>query len=416
MLYGFDYGSGKVRLDMDPAKVRAVLAPAQVSEVDDVCAATRDSINSPIESPPLRILLDDAKTALIVTVDNTRPSPREMILPILGACDDAGVKTTIVIAIGRHRQMTERELTRHMGDDILSRARVVQHDPFDRGICRHLGTTQRGTEILVNKIIFEHDVVIGTGIIEPSYLLGWSGGRKLMMPGLAYADSIDNNHFFLTDPDARIGTLRGNPLSDDAEEFARKCPFHFITYSISGPNDEVVEVVSGDPFEAHEEACRRAAAIYRVPKQTAPVVISSAGGAPYDCDLVQGKKAILPGIELVEPGGAIILLAECPEGHGAEETFIEWLCTKTPQQVVRDVRKRELFSLGAHGANILARPIVENEASVILVACPKMREQIAGSYVATAADIDEAWEMAQDKCGPSPEVIICEKARRLVCA
>lgn len=415
MLYNFDYGAGKLQLELDPGKVRAVLAPAEVAGVDDVLAATRHSIADPVQSPPLGDLLKDARTALIVTVDNTRPPPTEMILPILDACDGAGVAAAIIIAIGRHRQMTDDEISSHLGPDVLARAAVVQHDPFDRSICRNLGTTTRGTEILINKIVFEHDVVIGVGIIEPSYLLGWSGGRKLMMPGLAYADSIDNNHFYLTHPDSSIGRLHGNPLSDDSEEFARKCPFHFITYSISGPNDEVVEIISGDPFLAHEEACRRTEAIYRVPRTTAPVVISSAGGAPYDCDLVQGKKAILPGIELVEPGGAIILLAECPQGHGAEETFIQWLCTKTPQEVIRDVRKRELFSLGAHGANILARPIVEKNAAVILVACDDLRRQLAESYVQTAATIDDAWRLAEEKCGPEPDVVICEKARRLIC-
>jgi nickel-dependent lactate racemase len=152
-----------------------------------------------------------------------------------------------------------------------------------------------------------------------------------------------------------------------------------------------------------------------VESTTAPVIISSAGGAPYDCDLVQGKKAVLPGVELVEPGGVVILLAECPEGPGAEKTFIDWLCTKTPEEVTRDVRKRELFSLGAHGANVLARPIVEKRASVVLVTCPHLRRQIAGSYVQTAATIQEAWQMARKKCGPDPDVVICKKARRLIC-
>ena len=152
MLYSFDYGSGNVQLDLDPAKVRAVLAPAEVAGVQDVCVAARRSIADPVGSRPLRDLLANARSALIVTVDNTRPSPSEMILPILDACDQAGVAATVIIAIGRHRQMTEQEITDHLGQDLLDRAPAVQHDPFDRDICRHLGRTSRGTEILVNKI------------------------------------------------------------------------------------------------------------------------------------------------------------------------------------------------------------------------------------------------------------------------
>lgn len=415
MEYQFQYGEGHLSLDLSPEKVRAVLAPAQARAVEDVDAATRESLSSPLWSPSLKEFLEGARTALIVTVDHTRPSPHDMIVPILDVCEECGVDVTICIAPGRHRLMRQEELRTHLGEDVLQRAAVTQHDANDRSVCRHLGVTALGTEILVNEIVFAHDVVIGVGIIEPSYLCGWSGGRKLMLPGLAYAESIDNNHFYLTHPDARIGRLRGNPLSDDSEEFARKVPYHFITYSISGPNDEVAEVISGDPFRAHEEACRRASDIYRVKKVTAPVVISSVGGAPYDCDLVQGKKAIVPATELVEKGGAIILLAECPDGQGAEETFLDWLCTKTPHEVVRDVRRREMFSLGAHGANILARPIVEKDATVLLVTNPELRAQLSGSYVLTPESLEEAWQEAQRRCGPDPEVVICEKARRLIC-
>jgi len=415
MLYDFDYGNGKLHLALDPGKVRAILAPAQVTRLADVDVAVRRSLENPLWSPPLGEVLKEARSALIVTVDNTRPSPSGMILPILDTCDAAGARATVCIATGRHRQMARQEIESHLGKEILSRAPVLQHDAHERRLFRHLGTTRRGTEILVNDIVFRHDVVIGVGIIEPSYLAGWSGGRKLIMPGLAYAESIDNNHFYLNRPGARIGRLHGNPLSDDAEEFARKVPFHFITYTISGPNDEAVEIVSGDPFKAHEEACRRAEGIYRVKKVCAPVVISSAGGWPYDCDLVQGKKAIIPAAEVVEPGGVVILLAECPDGPGTEETFLRWLLSKTPRQALQDASRRELFSLGAHGASILARPIVRKDASVLLVTNPKLRRQLNGSYVQTPASLEEAWEMARQKCPPAPEVVICKKARRLIC-
>lgn len=415
MQYQLRYGADHLAIDLDPQQVRAVLQPHPAGSVADIAAAAAKSQDEPLHSPPLNDVIRGADSALIVTVNHTRPSPRQMIEPILERCRQAGVAVTVCIAGGRHRQMTESEIAAHLGRKIMDEATVTQHDPFDLACHRDLGTTLRGTRILVDDIVFKHDVVIGVGIIEPSYLLGWSGGRKLMMPGLAYAESIDNNHFYLTAPGAVIGRLDGNPLSEDAEEFARKVPFHFITYWISGPDDEAVELISGDPFLAHREACRRAERIYTVERVTAPVIIASAGGAPYDCNLVQGKKAILPGIELVEHGGAVILLAECPEGHGAEQTFLDWICTKTPQEIVRDVRNRELFSLGAHGANILARPVVEKNASVILVTCDELRAQLKGSFVQTAGSLEEAWRMACRKVGELPDVVICNKARRLIC-
>jgi len=409
-----EYGRGQVELSIPRSRLRGLVDPRKVKPVIDPEAAAERSLARPVAGPPLAKVLAGARTALILVPDYTRPSPRPTLLPILRACERQGVEPTVCVAIGRHRAMSEAEIRRHLGPDVLRACRVVQHDPFDRKACRRLGRTRRGTEILVNRIVFEHDRVLGTGIIEPSYLAGWSGGRKMMMPGVAFHRSIDQNHFLLTDPATRIGRLGGNPLSEDAEEFARACPYHFICYAIVGPNDEVVGVMSGDPYEAHEAACRRCARIYRVRPPTAPIVVSSAGAHPYDCDLVQSKKAIIPAIDLVERNGAIILLGRSPEGLGAEKTFVEWLKAKTPAEVVRDVREPKLFNLGAHGANILARPIVEKNATVILVCCRKVARDLAGTYVRAVTRFDEAWRLANLLCGSGAGVLVLRKARRLI--
>jgi len=415
MEYRFQYGRRELALDIDPRRVKALLKPRDVSEVDDVRAAVETALAAPIGSRPLDELLEGKSSALIVTVNHTRPSPAPLLRPILDLCDRRQVTPTVCIANGCHALMTPEQIEKHLGADITNRCRVVQHDAQDRDACALLGKTSRGTDILVNRIVMEHDLVIGAGIIEPSYLCGWSGGRKLMMPGLAYQTSVDNNHYYLTHPDTRIGRLHGNPLSDDAAEFSKACPYHFICYSLSGPNDEIAKVVAGDPYVAHEKACEESAEIYTVNAVRAPIIISSSGGHPYDRNLVQGKKAIVPAADLIEEGGSIILLAECPEGLGAEETFIRWLREKSPDEVVRDVMKRELFNLGAHGANILARPIVNSKAQVILVTCDAVADALQESYVRAVTDLEEAWQMANERCGRDVGVVILEKARRLIC-
>ncbi|MBT4817905.1 MAG: nickel-dependent lactate racemase [Lentisphaerae bacterium] len=414
MRYEVSYGREKLPLDVADERVVGVMSPNSVRPVADVSAAVQETLCAPFESAALADLLAGKRTALILTVDNTRPSPTEMLRPVLGTCDAADVTPTIMIAPGRHRLMLQDEIADHLGPEIMDTRSVLQHDAFDEASMVDRGVTARGTRIRVNKALFEHDVVIGCGIIEPSYLCGWSGGRKLMMPGLAHHESIDNNHFHLTDPATRIGRLTGNPVSDDAIEFASALPFHFIVYAVVGPNDEVAEIVSGDPFKAHAEACRRCAAIYQVDRMTADIVISSAGGSPYDFDLVQGKKAIIPASETVNENGVIILCAECPDGLGAEGPFIEWLRSKTPEEAVRDVREREKFNLGAHGANILARPMVEKNATVILVTRPQIVNQLEDTYVTAVTSLAEAWQLANAITGADSNVLFIEKARRLI--
>ena len=414
MRHSIRYGRGSLTLDVPPRRLVGVLRPKEVAAVKDLDAAVRTALRKPHRSEPLARILDGKRSALLMTVDNTRPSPTPMLLPIVELCEQRGIQPTVIIATGRHRQMTPKELLAHLGRPILGRCNVVQHDPFDARQMVRKGTTRRGTAIRVNKIIFRHDVVIGVGILEPSYLCGWSGGRKLLLPGLAHHESIDNNHYYLTHKDTRIGRLHGNPLSDDSAEFMRKLPYHFILYTVSGPNDEAASIVAGDPVAAHELGCKRAERIYRVKTKRADIVVSSAGGAPYDCDLVQGKKAIIPAIDAVNRNGVILLAAECAGGLGAEETFIRWLRDKTPLQVTQDVLDRKQFNLGAHGANILAKPIVEKNARVILVTRKAVADQLRGAYVTTCTRLPDAWRLANLLTGQDASVLLIEKARRLI--
>ena len=414
MRYHILYGKKSLALDVPKRRVVGVLAPREVKQVADVGAAVRRSLRRPHESKPLGALVRGKRSALIITVDNTRPSPEPMLLPILDVCEAAGVAVTVINATGRHRQMAEAELHAHFGKRIMSSCRVIQHNPFNTKNMVRKGTTRRGTAIRVNKEIFKHDVVIGCGIIEPSYLCGWSGGRKLLMPGLAHHESIDNNHYYLTHPDTKIGRLHRNPVSDDAFEFARNLPLHFITYAVCGPNDEFTRIVSGHPVKAHERACGLCERIFKVKLKQADIVISSAGGWPYDFDLVQGKKAIIPAIDAVKRNGVIILCAACPDGLGAESTFISWLRGKTPLEVVRDVHDRKQFNLGAHGANILARPIAQKNAKVLLVTNRRVADELKGTYVTALTRLDDAWQLASLIAGRDASVLFVEKARRLI--
>lgn len=414
MKYQVAFGRKMLSVDVDPGRVVGTLCPRAVKPVADVQAAVAKALRSPIGCDGLDKLATGCKSALIITVDHTRPSPRPMLLPILEVCRRKGLSVSIIIATGRHRAMTPDELHRHLGPDILSSCRILQHDAFDTASMVDKGVTSRGTRIMINKAVFEHPLVIGCGIIEPSYLCGWSGGRKLLMPGLAHHESVDNNHYHLTQPGAEIGALDGNPVSEDSFEFARDLPLHFIVYSVSGPNDETTRIVAGHWIDAHRAGCDLARQIYATRLKQADIVISSAGGWPYDCDLVQGKKAIIPAIKAVKPNGVIILAAECPDGLGAEKTFVAWLRGKTPLEVTQDVLDRRQFSLGAHGANILARPIVQKNARVIMVTNPAVAAQLKGTYLIPATSMAKAWQLANMIAGDDASVLFIEKARRLI--
>ena len=409
-----EYGTGTKSFDAAGLELKGILGPAAVRGLTDVPAKTQESLSAPIGASAFREVLRGRSSALILTVDNTRPSPTPLLRPILSCCERANAEVTICIAIGRHRPMREDEIEQHLGRELCGRYRVVQHDPFDDARHRDLGQTSRGTPVKINEVVFEHDLVVGVGIVEPSYLCGFSGGRKLILPGIAHHSTIDANHFLLREPETKIGKLEGNPLSEDATEASRKVPLDWITYAVVGPNDGVVEVLSGDPYEAHEAACRRSFGLYRVKRELADIVVASPGGAPYDCDLVQGKKGIIPAAECVKPGGTIIIAAECPEGWGAESTFAEWVKSYEPREIVARAHDKAQFSLGAHGANILARPVVEKQAHVIFVTCEEMVRELDGTFLTATTDLEEAVRLARARTGEGASLLAIRRGRRLI--
>jgi len=409
-----EYGRGYITLPAVEGRVLALLQPKDVRAIDDVEEHVRKSLEKPIGVPPLASILEGKKKALILTVNYSRPSPRGLIKPIAALCDQMKIEVTILIARGRHRAMTAGEIRTHLGDDLVDRYPVLEHDPFDEGNCEEVGNTSRGVPIRVNKAIFENDAVIGTGFIEPSYLSGFSGGRKLLVPGISHFRSIDLNHYLLLEKGSEIGVLDGNPLNEDLEEAARKLPFHWITYAIGGADDQVTEVISGHPFEAHRWGCAQSREIYTCQKAPAEIVISSPGGYPYDCDLVQGKKAIIPAMETVSPKGAIIILAECEEGWGAEDTFREWLMKFSPEEVMERVKDKSLFSLGAHGAYLFAKALIQKEARVIMVTNPDLARDLKKTYVVAVTSIDEALAKAESYTNKNAKITALRKARRLI--
>jgi lactate racemase len=409
-----EFGRGLAKFEVPEGRFLGHVRPRETAAVPDVGNAVRAAITNPIRGRPLADLAAAADKALVLTVDYTRPSPRELLEPVLATLAEQSVETNVCIAGGRHRLMSDEEVLAHLGNDICSAYPIMQHDSFDAGAHAELGTTSRGTPIRVDRVIFDCDLVIAVGFIEPTYLAGFSGARKMLMPGMAWHEAIDANHYLITDPNCRVGVLDGNPISEDMEDFARELPLDFIVYSVVGPHDETTAVVAGNRYQAHRAGCRLSGNIFRVRGPMADIVISSAGGYPYDCDLVQGKKAIIPAHELVKPGGVIIIVAEAEEKWGAETTFVDWLRNYTPEAICKRVRDRAQFSLGAHGARILARPVVEHGAQVIALVGKDFVDDLSETFVQATADPQEAMSWAMQRVGDAGSIVAVHQARRLM--
>ena len=151
MRYSILYGKKSLNLEIPKKRVVGVLAPREAEQIPDIGAAVQASLCRPCESESLAAQVRGKKSALIITVDNTRPSPEAMLLPILDVCEGKGLEVSIIIATGRHRQMTEGELHAHLGERTMKTCRILQHDPFDTGNMAHRGITKLGSQLFCHR-------------------------------------------------------------------------------------------------------------------------------------------------------------------------------------------------------------------------------------------------------------------------
>ncbi len=317
---------GEHGIDADVPDSATVLVPERVPPVADPSGAVRAAIASPLGSAPLRQISRAGQRVAIVVSDVTRPVPNSTILsPVLGTLEAAGVirdDITLVIGTGLHRPSTPDERCRILGDEIVSRYRVVDHDARDRSDHEFLLTTPRGVDVWLQRDYTRADLRIVTGFVEPHLFAGYSGGGKAVLPAIAGAAAIMANH------DARmIGhakatwcTTDGNPIFEEMRDIALKSEPSFTVNVTLDERKRITGVFAGELVAAHDAAIAQAArqALRPIP-HLYDVVLATNMGYPADLVLYQSVKGISVAAQACAPGGAVLLAAECREGLGAGE-------------------------------------------------------------------------------------------------
>jgi len=299
------------------------LEPSASLPTIDVSAEVRKALTGPIMAPALRTMVKPGMSITIVIDDLSRPTPISKILPeVLNELTTAGAslsQVTVIPALGVHRPMTEEEVRTRMGTDVSAEIHLESHDCDNPEKLKNIGTTSRGTQVLVNKTAAESDLIISIGCIEPHIIASFGGGYKNLIPGIASRATIAHNHAINCRPDTfnMVGQpIEGNPMRLDLEEGATMIgkPV-FLINAVLNSSLQPVRIVAGDPIAAHREGCRTSAEIYSAHlEKPADVVITSSH--PMDTDLRQGVKALANTIRSVRPGGVLLVLARAEEGTG----------------------------------------------------------------------------------------------------
>jgi len=328
-----DLSYGKEGLDLelaDDLDVHVIRKPAMPILADPE-GATRDALAHPVGTAPLAELAKGKSTACILICDITRPVPNHLFLrPMIETLLDAGMAAsgiTVLVATGLHRPNEGDELAELVGDPwVLATVTVANHFARDDDAHVDLGNTPtRHTPVKLDRRLVEADLKIATGLVEPHFMAGYSGGRKVIAPGVAHKDTITTFHSarFMSDPAADNGVLKGNPLHEEQLEIVKMLGGALALNTIIDEQRHLSFVNFGEIVESHLQAVDEVRGFAEVPVPTRfKTVVTTAAGYPLDKTYYQTVKGMVGPIDILEPGGDLIIASACSEGMGSEE-FVE---------------------------------------------------------------------------------------------
>ncbi len=320
---------------LDERNLGEVVRPAAVPPVPDDQAAIARALDAPLDSPPLEAHVQPGDRVLILSDDNTRPTPVAKILPpVLERLKRAGVRgqdIEILIAAGTHRPMTDAELVTKLGAAVIAQYRVMRHECHNPAALYHAGVSSEGIPIWLNCKLLDADFILGIGNVVPHPHVGWSGGAKILYPGVAGAETVAAFHRVgVADATNYLGC--GNvPARETLEALAHTAGLDFVINTVLTSDHQLYQIFCGDPRHAQQAAQYASREVYGVPvRQRYDVVISNS--YPAFLEFWQAGKGIFSADLILNPGGAIILLAPCPEGIGVTHPGqIEYLSLPLPE-------------------------------------------------------------------------------------
>jgi nickel-dependent lactate racemase len=314
----FAYGTTGRHVEL-PQDRTEVIVPAYPAPAPDGRAEVMAALRQPVSGPALRRLVRRGQTVAIAVCDGTRPQPRRTVVPAILDELEGTVRlddVVVLVATGTHRANTDDELRDMLGNDV---------------------------PVWLNSEWLSADVRITTGFVEPHFFAGFSGGPKLVAPGLAGLETTLTLHDAsrIGHPEARWGIIDGNPVQDDVRAIAAATG---VTFALDVVLDGAQRIVRafGDVLVMHAAACDKARTIAMRPvRQPFDVVVTSNGGFPLDQNLYQSVKGMSAAAQVVKPGGTIVCLAECRDGFPAHGPYRDELAAApSPRELLETITAR----------------------------------------------------------------------------
>jgi len=322
------YGRGHLDIILPAGTQPTLIRKQALPKLADPRASIVSALASPIGSAPLVELARGRTSACILICDITRPVPNRLFLrPMIETIIASGIakeKISVLVATGLHRPNLDEELAELVGDPwVLANVRVENHYARDEAAHIELGFTKtRQTPVKLDRLFVEADLRIATGLVEPHFMAGWSGGRKVIAPGVAHHETIRTFHSarFMEDPLAVQCNLIGNPLHEEQLEIVRMLGDVYALNTVLDEERDLVCVTFGEIIASHQAAVDFVSAATSIPfPRKFSTVVTSSAGYPLDKTYYQTIKGMVTPLDILKPGGTLIIASQCSEGFGSPE-------------------------------------------------------------------------------------------------
>ena len=404
------YGSTGLTVDL-PEERTTVVEPLHPRAAPDERGAVLEALRRPVAGPPLREVMRGRRTVAISICDGTRPQPRQIVVPAILEELEGLVRLediVVLVATGTHRGNSEEELRAMLGDEVLASVRVVNHDARDRSTLTWMGRFGADVPVWLNSEWARADVRITTGFVEPHFFAGFSGGPKLVAPGLAGLETTLTLHDAarIGHPDARWGVTHGNPVHDDVRAIAAATGTHFALDVVLDGEQRIAHAFGGELFAMHEAACAvvRQTAMRAVPSPF-DVVLTTNSGFPLDQNLYQAVKGMSAAAPVVRPGGAIVCAAECRDGLPSHGSYREELtAAASPAALLEAIAARTTTVPDQWQIQIQAG--IQARSRVIVHTSYLSDEELSEAHLEQTADVEATVWHLLDAAGPEARVCV----------
>ena len=409
-----EYGRTGLHVTLPDERVVRKLAYKDAPPLPDPLASLREVLERPNGTPPLAELARGRKSACIAICDITRPVPNEMILrPMLEILEQAGIardKITILVATGLHRPNEGEELVEIVGRFIADNYRIENHHGQALDEHTYLGESPRGVPIWIDSHYVNADLKITTGLIEPHLMAGFSGGRKLICPGIAALETVKVWHGpqFLEHPKADCGILDGNPVHEENTWIGRKTGCDFIVNVVIDSDRRALKFVGGDMEAAFLEGVAFVRGVVRdTVAEPVDIVVTSCAGYPLDTTFYQAVKGLTGALPIVKQGGTIIMAASLSEGIGSPQFQQLFQENASLEVFVERILGQDYFVMDQWQLEELAK--VRRKAKVKIVSDGIPAATLNGLFVEAAATVEQAVAESLAEYGPLAKIAVIPK-------